>query len=550
MADATYDAIIIGGGTKVLFTAMYLAKYGGMKVGIFERRHELGGGLACSEGPGGGFVADTHASTIYEWYYRPVMEDFPDFEEKGCRFGYHPMTLSVITKEDQQSVGIYQHRVDPNGEKTAQLLSQYSQRDADTFLKLFRMCKPGGEFDQAFVETFFSPPPPPDQPDPMERWAQGYIKRPDALIDYTWTQLAANRAVQELWDNLALQLMTIRRLKAVGTITEVSSAMSLLSMVVGGTSMCYIQGGTHNVPHACQRILLENGADFVTKKHVDKILIENGRAKGIRLADGTEIAARHVVVSGVDPRQLAFKLIGPDHISQRVLRRVNSLEDTLTCITWYTWALHELPSYEAAAQVNPGVNEAQWVMLATKDMDRMINEAYERRLGKTPDVEGMLVVVGHHSRTDETRAPAGKHTCLTEQHVLPAWALTEREWMAFKKQHAQDIMREWQQYAPNMSWDNVIGCDALTPYDTAGRLLNLSPTGNQAVVDALPGQGGKVRPIAEFSRYRTPIQGLYATGSAWGLFHSGSAGQGYACYKAIAEDMNLGKPWAEKGRSY
>ena len=71
-----------------------------------------------------------------------------------------------------------------------------------------------------------------------------------------------------------------------------------------------------------------------------------------------------------------------------------------------------------------------------------------------------------------------------------------------------------------------------------------------AVVDALPGQGGKVRPLAEFSRHRTPIQGLYATGSAWGLFHTGSSAQGYACYKAIAEDMGLGKPWEEKRRSY
>jgi L-2-hydroxyglutarate oxidase LhgO len=43
MADATYDAVLIGGGTKALITAMYLAKYGGMSVCIFERAHEAGG---------------------------------------------------------------------------------------------------------------------------------------------------------------------------------------------------------------------------------------------------------------------------------------------------------------------------------------------------------------------------------------------------------------------------------------------------------------------------------------------------------------------------
>jgi len=37
MADETFDAVIVGGGTKALFLAMYLVKYAGMSVGIFER---------------------------------------------------------------------------------------------------------------------------------------------------------------------------------------------------------------------------------------------------------------------------------------------------------------------------------------------------------------------------------------------------------------------------------------------------------------------------------------------------------------------------------
>jgi len=44
MADTAFDAIIIGGGNKGLILGMYLARYGGMSVGIFEKRHEAGGG--------------------------------------------------------------------------------------------------------------------------------------------------------------------------------------------------------------------------------------------------------------------------------------------------------------------------------------------------------------------------------------------------------------------------------------------------------------------------------------------------------------------------
>jgi len=40
MPDDSFDAVIIGGGTKALYLAMYLVRYGGMSVGI--SRHVSG----------------------------------------------------------------------------------------------------------------------------------------------------------------------------------------------------------------------------------------------------------------------------------------------------------------------------------------------------------------------------------------------------------------------------------------------------------------------------------------------------------------------------
>ena len=62
MADASYDAVIIGGGNKGLLLAMYLMKYGGMSVGIFERRHEVGGCLATEESAAPGFRGNVRVS--------------------------------------------------------------------------------------------------------------------------------------------------------------------------------------------------------------------------------------------------------------------------------------------------------------------------------------------------------------------------------------------------------------------------------------------------------------------------------------------------------
>ena len=79
MADKSFDAIIIGGGNKGLITAMYLSKYGGMDVGIFERRHELGGGWSSEESAAPGFITNTHAVNINNYWKIALERDFPDF---------------------------------------------------------------------------------------------------------------------------------------------------------------------------------------------------------------------------------------------------------------------------------------------------------------------------------------------------------------------------------------------------------------------------------------------------------------------------------------
>ena len=137
----------------------------------------------------------------------------------------------------------------------------------------------------------------------------------------------------------------------------------------------------------------------------------------------------------------------------------------------------------------------------------------------------------------------------SEQFVLSDDDLTEKEWREFKKKHAEDVIEHWQKFAPNMNWDNVIGFDPLTPFDTT-RLKNMAPTGNWAVIDNIPSQMGAFRPVPELARHRTPIENLYATGSAWPHFGCAMTAQGYNCYKVIAEDFDVDKPWEEDGRPF
>ena len=74
----------------------------------------------------------------------------------------------------------------------------------------------------------------------------------------------------------------------------------------------------------------------------------------------------------------------------------------------------------------------------------------------------------------------------------------------------------------------------------------MAPAGNHNVIDIIPSQFGRSRPIPELARHATPIKNLYATGSAWHPYANASCWQGYNCYKIIAEDYGLAKPWEGK----
>jgi len=552
MADAAYDVVIVGGGTKALVTAIYLAKYGGMEVALFERRHEMGGGLSSHEAPAPGFIGDPHATWLLSaWYYTAVEQDFPDFEEKGGRLNKYKAALGMITREDQKCLTVYSIDEDPTQEKTAREVARFAgERDAETYLKLWEYAhKPGSNWNEACLETYYNLPVL-GQPTALDGWWNKFLKQPGCPIDEEFFVPPAYKAITQLFDNPAFNFGCLRVGMAGGlSAVQQGGGPAVMSLVFDGPYSTSARGGTHSIAHAYIRILLENGGKFFTHSHVDKIIIENGRAKGIRLSDRTEIEARKLVLSGgINLHQLCFQLVGKEHFSQRVLKKIEALEGGETgTITWYTWAFRDPPRFKAA-DFNPDINEAGFITLGSRDLELFPQEVAMRRLGKNPSIES--TILHHQYGDDRSRAPDGRRTALTEQFVAAAPRLSEREWLEFKKTHAEDVVREWGVYTDNLSWDNIIGYDPVTPYDVAGRLLNM-PWGDWCTYNVEVNRPLSMIPILEFAQHRIPgIKNLYATGTFWWFLPGGDCIPGYRAYKAIAEDMGLRKPWKEKGRPW
>ena len=378
----------------------------------------------------------------------------------------------------------------------------------------------------------------------------GKLMEADLLPDGLMMQASGIRMMRELFESQELQTCALRwYLTTAIDVNEPGHGNMAFMIAAQLPILSYARGGTHQVAHAAHQVAVQSGCKFFTHADVEKVLIENGTATGIRLTDGSEIKARKLVVAaGMNPAQLCFELIGEEHIPDKLVKRVKLLENDFGCLMWYTYAVHEAPKY-IAEEFNPDIHETCWLALGeTADPEHIARECKYSKMGMWPPFEDYCNTISCHSIPDPAYAPPGKHSVQNEQLAPPATAHAEKEWLEIKQRYADDLLTVWQRHAPNMTWDNVIGVDCNSPYDNL-RMKNLGPKGNMAGIDRPPYQLETGRPTPELQNHRTPVKNLYATGGCWYPGSNSSSIESYSCYKIIATDLGLeGKPWEEPGK--
>ena len=121
----------------------------------------------------------------------------------------------------------------------------------------------------------------------------------------------------------------------------------------------YPAGGGQMIPARLIQVMEAYGGEVRTLSPVERILVTDGRAHGVRLVDGTAIEAP-VVISAADHRRTVEDLVGREHWNASTLELVDAAEMTLGMVCVYlivdidltdrpNTSYHVWPTYDAEA---------------------------------------------------------------------------------------------------------------------------------------------------------------------------------------------------------
>ena len=96
----------------------------------------------------------------------------------------------------------------------------------------------------------------------------------------------------------------------------------------------YPRGGGQVIGAHLTDVVQTHGGRVRTKASVERILVEDGRAVGVGLRDGEQIRSE-VVVSAADFKRTWTDLVGEEHLTRRLRRRLANLEMTLPMFAVY-----------------------------------------------------------------------------------------------------------------------------------------------------------------------------------------------------------------------
>ena len=274
----------------------------------------------------------------------------------------------------------------------------------------------------------------------------------------------------------------------------------LLAMAAQVHGMPVPVGGARQLAAAMVEAAEEAGAVVRTGVEVTRVVVRGGRAVGVVTADGDGIPVRRAVVADVAPGTLARDLVGEQHLPA----------DWLASLRRHRWTSGYFRLDVDLDRPAPWADERlrdSVVVHVTGDLDELALSQAEVRRGRLPAQPQLIV--GQQDRADPTRVPPGAASLWVECHC-PARPADEAS--GWEQRFADRMLDRLEAHAPGLR-EAVVDTTVTAPLDLQHRDPNLVG-GDVGGGSAAPDQLLVFRPVAGWSSYALPVQGLWMCGAA------------------------------------
>lgn len=513
----TFDVIIIGAGHNGLVCAAYLLK-AGYKVLVLERRTVAGGAATTEE---------------------VMPEEAPGFKFNLCAIDHEFIHLSPVIEELKlKSFGLDYLYCDPvvfcphpdgryflgnrSLEQTCTNIAQYNSLEAERYHRFIEYWQ---QVVDALVPIFNAPPQ--SLINIVRNYDIDALKSllkvaggPYKALDFIRTMLTSAEDLLDEWLTEPWLKAPLARLAS-----ELGLAPSQKNMAIGAMmmslrhnpGMARPRGGTGALIEALLKCIRHYNGVVLTGESVDKVLIDNGTAVGVRTSTKKEYRAKCGVISNIDAKRLFLNLVEASDVDaadanlrQRLDKRIINNNESLLKIDC---ALAEPLRFE---HHNHHDDYLIGSVLIADSVEQVETAHHEASRGRIPDQDPSMYLV-MPTQLDPSMAPEGKHTLWIEFFAPYQIAGAENTGLngtgwtdALKNQVADRVLAKLADYSPNIN-HSVIARRVESPAELGERLG--AYRGNYYHIDMSLEQMVFLRPLPEIANYKTPINQLFLTGA-------------------------------------
>jgi phytoene dehydrogenase-like protein len=501
MAD--YDAIVVGSGHNGLVCALALARRG-WRVVVLEREAKIGGGLRTEEVTLPGFKHDLFATSIGHFLASPAFKEFaPDFAKTSLKILANPLPYATAYRGGEAA------QVYCDSELTERNIAKFSKTDVENWRKLVAFFR---RTSAHFLPLQFVELPSLEMAshlraqvlsNPVDAWrlAKLATQTMEAFVNGNFE----SAQIKNLFTPWGFHLDFGPRVRGGATFALIAAMASYLH------GLRIAEGGAANIVHALEQSLSAYGGEIRRNEEVLSIEVRNNRAVAVKTSAGHEITAERAIVANVTPRLLFGKLIAQDCLPSGFLRKMTSFRHGVGTFVVYL-ALRRALDWAAAEDLS----RFGYVHIngTAEDIQRTFQQASDGLLPDRP-----LLIVNQTSHLDPTRAPEAYHAVRLHARAFPpqirgdsAGVIRNVDWDTVKEQMADRLMDILADHAPNLK-EVTMARHVVSPLD----LERFNP--NSIGGDCNGGshqldQNFFFRPALGWSRYRTPIGGLYMIGAS------------------------------------